>query len=70
MVGQVNALAVYQMGDIAFGRPSRITAETYMGKKGVINIERRGQAQRQDPRQGGADSLRLSGPHLCPELSP
>ena len=39
-VGQVNALAVYQMGDIAFGRPSRITAETFMGKPGIINIER------------------------------
>ena len=39
-VGQVNALAVYQMGDIAFGRPSRITAETFMGKHGIINIER------------------------------
>lgn len=38
--GQVNALAVYQMGDISFGRPSRITAETYMGKHGIINIER------------------------------
>ncbi len=40
VVGQVNALAVYQLGDISFGRPSRITAETYMGKKGIINIER------------------------------
>jgi predicted ATP-dependent protease len=40
VVGQVNALAVYQMGDISFGRPSRITAETYMGKAGVVNIER------------------------------
>jgi len=39
-IGQVNALAVYQIGDISFGRPSRITAETYMGKKGIINIER------------------------------
>ena len=39
-VGQVNALAVYQMGEIAFGRPSRITAETYMGKAGIVNIER------------------------------
>ncbi len=39
-VGQVNALAVYQMGEIAFGRPSRITAETFMGKPGIINIER------------------------------
>ncbi len=40
VVGQVNALAVYQMGDISFGRPSRITAETFMGKAGVVNIER------------------------------
>jgi predicted ATP-dependent protease len=38
--GQVNALAVYQIGDIFFGRPSRVTAETFMGKPGVINIER------------------------------
>jgi lon-related putative ATP-dependent protease len=38
--GQVNALAVYQIGDFSFGRPSRITAETFMGKAGVINIER------------------------------
>ncbi len=40
VVGQVNALAVYQLGDISFGRPSRITAETYMGRSGIINIER------------------------------
>ena len=40
VAGQVNALAVYQMGEIAFGRPSRITAETFMGKHGIINIER------------------------------
>jgi lon-related putative ATP-dependent protease len=40
VVGQVNALAVFQIGDISFGRPSRITAETYMGKQGIINIER------------------------------
>ncbi len=40
VVGQVNALAVYHMGDISFGRPARITAETFMGKHGVINVER------------------------------
>jgi len=40
VTGQANALAVYQIGDITFGRPSRITAETFMGKPGVINIER------------------------------
>jgi lon-related putative ATP-dependent protease len=40
VVGQVNALAVYQMGEISFGRPSRITAETFMGRHGIVNIER------------------------------
>ncbi len=39
-VGQVNGLAVVDLGDIRFGRPSRITAKTYMGKNGVIDIER------------------------------
>jgi lon-related putative ATP-dependent protease len=40
VIGQVNALAVYQIGEFSFGRPARITAETYMGKEGVVNIER------------------------------
>ncbi len=40
VVGQVNALSIFQIGDISFGRPARITAETYMGKQGIINIER------------------------------
>lgn len=39
VVGQVNALAVYDMGEIAFGRPSRITAESYLGKPGIINVD-------------------------------
>jgi len=39
-VGQVNGLAVLELGDYAFGRPSRITCRTYQGRSGVINIER------------------------------
>lgn len=39
-VGQVNGLSVYTYGDFMFGKPSRITARTFMGNKGVINIER------------------------------
>jgi predicted ATP-dependent protease len=39
-VGQVNGLAVYQMGDFNFGKPSRITAKTFMGRGGIVNIER------------------------------
>ena len=39
-VGQVNGLAVYSLGDYAFGKPSRITVATSLGKEGIINIER------------------------------
>ncbi len=39
-VGQVNGLSVLDMGEYSFGRPSRITAATYAGRKGIINIER------------------------------
>ncbi|WP_312419287.1 Lon protease family protein [Anaerospora hongkongensis] len=39
-VGQVNGLAVLAVGEYTFGKPSRITANTYLGKHGVINIER------------------------------
>jgi lon-related putative ATP-dependent protease len=40
VVGQVNGLSVHQLGDYAFGRPTRITARTYVGTKGVIDIQR------------------------------
>lgn len=39
-VGQINGLAVLDMGSYAFGNPSRITATTYVGKSGIVNIEK------------------------------
>jgi ATP-dependent Lon protease len=39
-VGQINGLAVYSMGQISFGKPTRITATTFVGTGGVVNIER------------------------------
>ena len=39
-VGQVNGLSVIQLGDFAFGRPSRITANVRMGEGEVVDIER------------------------------
>lgn len=39
-VGQVNGLAVLDLGDIRFGKPSRITVKTFVGKSGVVDIER------------------------------
>ena len=40
-VGQINGLAVYDMGNHAFGKPSRISARVRMGTGEVIDIERR-----------------------------
>ncbi len=39
-VGQINGLSVYSLGEYSFGRPTRITVNTSLGKAGVINIER------------------------------
>ena len=39
-VGQINGLTVMNIGDYTFGKPVKITANTYTGKTGVINIER------------------------------
>ena len=41
VAGQVNGLSVLDTGEYSFGRPSRITAVAYAGKKGVINVERK-----------------------------
>ena len=43
VVGQVNGLAVFSVGDFSFGKPSRITARTFLGRGGLINIEREAQ---------------------------
>jgi len=39
-VGQVNGLSVIDLGDFAFGSPSRVTATVGLGREGVIDIER------------------------------
>ena len=39
-VGQINALAIYDVGDHMFARPSRITSEAGVGRAGIVNIER------------------------------
>jgi lon-related putative ATP-dependent protease len=40
VIGQVNGLSVLQLGDFAFGKPTRITARVRLGKGEVIDIER------------------------------
>lgn len=39
-IGQINGLAVLDMGNFSFGTPARITATTYVGKSGIVNIEK------------------------------
>jgi lon-related putative ATP-dependent protease len=39
-VGQINGLSIIPLGDFMFGRPTRITARTRMGKGEVVDIER------------------------------
>jgi len=40
VVGQINGLSVYDLGEYRFGRPTKITVRTSVGRAGVINIER------------------------------
>ena len=40
VVGQVNGLAVYQIGRRAFGTQTRITCRVGLGRRGVVHIER------------------------------
>lgn len=39
-VGTLNGLTVLTIGDYTFGKPAKITVNTYTGKSGVVNIER------------------------------
>lgn len=39
-IGQVNGLAIFDLGDYSFGKPCRITASAGVGRQGVVNIER------------------------------
>ena len=39
-VGELNGLTVMTIGDYTFGKPAKITVNTYTGKEGVVNIER------------------------------
>ena len=40
LVGELNGLTVMSIGDYTFGKPAKITVNTYTGKEGIVNIER------------------------------
>lgn len=39
-IGQINALVVSKRGDMSFGLPTRVSARTYVGRNGIVNIDR------------------------------
>ena len=39
-VGEINGLSVINVGQYSFGRPNKITVNTFLGKEGILNIER------------------------------
>lgn len=39
-IGEINGLAVLDFGSYSFGKPTKITATTYVGKAGIVNIEK------------------------------
>ncbi|MXS86254.1 ATP-binding protein [Nitrosomonas sp. HPC101] len=39
-IGQINGLSLIELGDHSFGIPARITAHTFAGEDGLLNIER------------------------------
>lgn len=57
-VGQFNALSVVELGEIAFGQPSRITASVVLGLEGLIDIER-------EARLGGPIDISPVGGAYC-----
>ena len=40
LAGQINGLTIMTIGDYTFGKPAKITANTFAGKTGIVNIER------------------------------
>ena len=39
-IGRINGLTIINTGDACFGKPVLITANTYLGNSGIINVER------------------------------
>ena len=70
VVGQMNGLSVYALGDHAFGRPSRITATVGLGKEGVVTIDRESQLSGNIHNKGVLILAGFLKKPLCPEQAP
>jgi len=40
VVGQVNGISLLPLGDYVIGKPTRLTARSFLGRAGIINIDR------------------------------
>ena len=64
-VAQINALSIIQLGDYAFGRPSKITATARLGQGKVIDIEREVKLGGLDTLERSHDTFFVPGEPLC-----
>ena len=69
ITGQANGLEVIDLGDFAFGKPSRITASLGMGREGLIDIERESKLGGRLHTKGGYDIKRLYNGKICSRCS-
>ncbi len=70
VAGQVNGLSVLSLGDYSFGRPSRITASTFMGRGGMVNIEREVKMSGPIHDKGVMILYRVPGAEVCKRQAP
>ncbi len=67
-MGQLNGLTQIDLGDHRFGLPVRLSARTYAGEEGLLNIEREVELSGPAPRQGRVHPAELSG-SACSRIS-
>ncbi len=68
-VGQLNGLTVMTIGDYTFGKPAKITVNTYTGKDGIINIEREVEISGPSHSKGVFILTRIFGRNVCTRYS-
>ena len=68
-VGELNGLTVMTIGDYTFGKPAKITVNTYTGKDGIINIEREVEISGPSHSKGVFILTRIFGRNVCTRYS-
>ena len=68
-VGELNGLTVMTIGDYTFGKPAKITVNTYTGKNGIVNIEREVEISGPSHSKGVLILTRIFGRNVCSRYS-